>query len=203
MKRKPLSMWAWSGWNPAKARPEELRFDLLDGNGRSIGKLVCTKFEMRLRSLLFNTSTPWGDGRVESTKDGPRVLLNDRELVLMKMYVLKGKTDFVFPNGTVMEFGRMKGKRNDIAYSGTDGSVGFFEEAGTLPEGAGNRPIPMTREEIKALPKEDRPRTVETDNYIEYRIDVGGTLPVKEEDLVRALCILACFGRLMDEMTSA
>jgi hypothetical protein len=200
MKRKSLGMWPWTGFNPTKARPEELRFEVLDGNKRPIGQLVCQKFELRLRSPKINMNTPWGDGRIEYSKEGPRVFINDRELAELKSYMLKGRADFVFPDGMVMRFDKVKGRRNDIAYTGADGRVGFFEEEGSLPDGARNRPIPMTPEEIKALPKEDRPRSVETNDYVQYRIDVAGTLPVKEEDIVRALCIFASFGRLMDEL---
>ena len=199
MIRKSLGMWAWSAFNPAKARPEELRFDLFDGNEKFIGRFVCTKFQLKFLNLGFTVSTPWGEGRIEFLKGTVRVLLNDRELVQMKGHLFKGGAEFVFPDGKLMQFNKVKGQRNDIIYESTDGYVGFFEEEGTLPEGSGNRPIPMTRDEIKALPKEDRPRSIETNDYIQYRIDVGGTLPVNQDDLARSFCIFAVFGRLLDE----
>jgi len=201
MKRRSFGMWTWSGFNPRKARPEELRFDILDGNQKPLGQLVCTKFDMRFPSVKFRASTPWGEGRVEYTKDGPRMFMNDRELALLKSYMFKGRADFVFPDGTIMRFEKVRGKRNDIAYTSADGRVGFFEEGGTLPDGARIGPIPMTRDEIKALPKEDRPHSVETNDYVQYKIEVAGTLPVKEEDISRALVIFASLGRLMDEFT--
>ena len=191
-----------TGFNPGKARPEELKFDIFDGNQRTIGQLVCQKFEMRLRSSKFIMSTPWGDARIEYSKGGSRIFIKERELLQLKLYGLNGRVDLAFPNGTVMQFDRVKGKRNDIVYSGDDGRVGFFEEKGTLPEGARARPLTMTREEIKALPKEDRPHSVETDDYVQYRIVVGGTLPVREDDVVRGLCVFASFGRLIDEIPS-
>ncbi len=200
MKRRSLSSMPWALFTPHKARPDELTFELLNADQRPIGKIVCTKFNMRIPSIEFTASTPWGEASVRYTKEGPRVFVHDREIALFKSYMLKGKAEFVFPNGTAMHFDKVKGKKNDIVYAGADGRVGFFEEEGALPEGTMGHGIPMTREEIRALPREDRPRSVETGNFVQYRIEIAGKIPVDESDMVKALCVIACFGRLVDEI---
>jgi hypothetical protein len=200
MKRKGVSSLPWAPFNPKKASPDELTFELLDAGQRTTGKIVVTKFSVRPTSIGLTANTPWGQADLRYTKEGPRIYINEREIALFRSYMLKGRAEFVFPDGTIMKFDKVKGRRNDIVYSGQDGRVGIFEERGTLPDGARARPISLSKDEIKMMPKEDRPRSVETDDYVMFRIEVEGKTPVNQEDIIIALSVVACFGRLIEEI---
>jgi hypothetical protein len=200
MKRKSLSIWSWP-YDPTRARPEELKFDLLDCNGKRIGEIACTSFELKLMSpTKVSMMTPWGEAGIGLDKGGPRITLNGRELAQLKGSLLKRGMELSFPNGVEMSFAPLKGKRNDVRFSDANGSIGGYEENGTLPENEPSRSIQMTPDEIKRLPKGERPHSIETRDFVQYRISSSGVLPVKEEDVVRTLCIFASFGILMDEI---
>src|SRR4030065_168192 len=81
MKRQQLSRWGWKPYHPFDALPEELRFDLLDENGRSSGHFVYGR--IRVFSGL-DISTPWGPARMDWLKGGVKISLNARELVFLK-----------------------------------------------------------------------------------------------------------------------
>jgi len=199
MRRKSLGFWAWNAFGTAKAHSEELRFDILDGNRKLVGRIVCSNPKMSKSLEGCALSTPWGEGRIEPLGGEARIILDNRELALWKMDSKKREMLFTFPNGTHIQFEGFKRNRYDIEYRSESGYIGFFREEGTLPEGASNRSVAMSREEIKALPKKDRPRSIETNDYIQFRIDIGGVLPVREDDIIKALCILSVFSRLKDE----
>jgi len=196
MKRKSISHWPWKIYEPAKGLPEELAFNLIDENERIVGEIIYGK-----ASLLkgVDVTTPWGLAKVEWPKLKVRISLAGQELVRFDMSWLGGKTDFIFRDGVVMQFTQIKGRRCDIEYSAGKGSASFCEEEGTLYQGYPGLKVQMTEEEIKRLPKGDRPKSVETRDYVQYRITIDGTLPVKNDEVVAALAILAGFLRLMDE----
>jgi len=203
MKRKGLSFWSWP-YDPTKATPEELRFNLLDGNGKRIGEIACTSFQLKLMSpSKVSMMTPWGEAELGLEKGGPRIILNGRELAQLKGSLLKRGMEMLFPNGVKMSFAPLKGTRNDVQFTDANGSIGGYEETGTLPESEPSRSIQMTPDEIKRLPKHERPHSVETREFVQYRISSYGVLPVKEEDVVRTLCIMASVGILMDEIPRA
>jgi len=196
MKRKSISHRPWNVFEPAKALPEELRFDLIDENERIVGEIIYGKASL-LRGV--DVTTPWGQAKVEWPKLKVRISLAGQELVRLDLSWLGGKTDFIFRDSMVMQFTQTKGRRCDIEYSAGKGSVNFCEEQGTLPQGQPGLKVQMTEEEIKRLRKCDRPKSVETRDYVQYRITIDGTLPVKNDEVVAALVILAGFLRLMDE----
>ena len=199
IKRTSLGHWAWNAYQPAIARPEENRFDLLDEHGKVIGEVTYGKMGLRKGAEV---TTPWGPAKIEWPKLKVRILLNDEELVRLDMTLLGRKADFVFKDGIVMQFNQIKGSRVDIQYSDGNGFVSFEEENGTLPEGHAELRVQMTKEEIKRLPKGERPRSIETRDYVQYRITTQGALPVERDDVIAALTIFAGFMRLMDESPS-
>lgn len=199
MMRKSIGFWSWNAFGPSKAAPEELRFDLLDGNSRLVGNLVCTEFPTS-HSPKYAVKTPWGEGRIEFSRGAAHISLNSQELGALRASSSKNRVEFVSPRGAIMEFDRTKGRGDDLIHSSEDWYMGFFAEAGTLPENAQNRRMAVTRDEIKALPKKDRPRSIETNNYVQYRIDVGGALPIRQDDIVRALCIFVTYRRIVHEL---
>lgn len=202
MKRESTGRWAWSVYNPFEARPEELRFDLLDERERNIGEITYHKSGTARMNFLkgVELTTPWGGAMIEVSKGGVQISLNNKELVRLNLSRLRGEADFIFQDGVVMRFNRIKGRRNDLEFSDGKGSVSFSEEVGTLLQGQSGLKVQMTKEEIKSLPKGDRPRSVETRDYVQYRITVQGALPLRKEDLLAALTIFASSGRLMDEI---
>jgi hypothetical protein len=196
MKRQSLGHWAWNSYNPAKALPDELRFDLLDGNEKHMGQFVFGKIRV-LKGV--DISTPWGPAAIDWPKGGIRITLAGRELVRLDSAFFKKTVNLKFPDGTTLTFNMKKRTSNDIVFSDGKGSVGFFEESGVLPIGHPGLKVQMTKEEIKRLPKHERPRSIESREYVQYRVMTWGTLPVKLDDLVAALTIFACFGRILDE----
>lgn len=199
MKRKSLGVWTWSAYDPMKASPDELKFNLLDENERSIGQLAFTKFaSLRTKENLL--TTPWGEGRIESVKGGVSVTLSGREVATMKAGLFKKGMEIIFSNGVDMAFHQIKGQKNDIEYSDGKGSIAIFEEKGCLPEGRHGSGLQLTKDEIKMLPKDQRPRSVETRDYVQYRIVTTGIVPAKQEDLEAVLSVLTSFGCVMGEI---
>jgi len=201
MKRKSLGIWAWNVYDPTKASSDELKFTLLDENERSIGQLAFTKFAtIRAKETLLNT--PWGEGRIESVKGGVRLVLSGRELATVKVGLFRKELELMFPNSVGMVFRPIKGHKNDIEYSDGKGSVAVFEEKGSLPEGKPSPGPQMTKDEIKMLPKDQRPRSIETRDYVQYRIVTTGIISAKQEDIVAALSIFASLGCIAGEITA-
>ena len=196
MKRESIGHWPWNVYDPVKARPEELRFDLLDEREKAIGEITYGKASI-LKGV--DLTTPWGPAKIVWPKLNVKISIGDKELVRFDMSWLGGKTDLIFHENVVMQFKRIKGRRNDVEFSDGNGSVSFTEEEGTLPPGHPELRIQMTKEEIKRLPKADRPRSIETRDYVQYRIVISGIIPVKNEDIVASLAIFAGFSRVMDE----
>ncbi len=196
MKRESIGRWAWNAYDPFKARPDELRFELLDEREKLIGEIVYGKARVLKGADL---TTPWGPARIEWPKLNVRISIGDKELVRFGMSWLGGKTDLIFHGNVVMQFKRVKGRRNDVEYSDGKGSVRFTEEEGSLPPGHPGLRIQMTKEEIKRLPKADRPLSIEKSDYVQYRIVISGVIPVRNEDIVAGLAIFAGFSRLLEE----
>jgi hypothetical protein len=203
MKRKPLSIWAWAAYNPTRAQPGELKFELLDANERRTGEFVYTSFELKLlKPGKVTLMTPWGEAEIDIQESRPRILMSGREIARLGGGLLQKGFDLKFPDGKTVVFKTLKGGKNNIQYAYELGSVTGVEERGTLPEGTPSRSIQMTPEEIKMLPKAERPRSIETRDYVQFRISVSGKLPVNEDDLVHALCVFASFGILLDEIST-
>lgn len=198
MKRVSIGHWPWNVYDPTKARPEELMFELLDDREKTVGEIVFGKIGLLKGTEL---TTPWGRAKIELPKMNVKISINDKELVRINMSWLGGKTDFVFADGAVMQFHRVKGTRNNVEYSEGKGAVSFTEERGALPEGHPGLGVQMTKEEVLRLPKGDRPRSTESREYIQYRITTLGELPAKKEDIHAALAIFAGLGLLMDELS--
>lgn len=200
MKRESLGHFIWNEYNPSKALPEELRFDLLDENERQTGQLVCNNYSI-LKGVEF--STPWGPAIVNFSKGGFQLSLGGKELahIVEKGMVLKKGLELAFLNGVKMGFKPRKGFPNDVEFSDGVGSVGIFEESGVLPAGHPGLRVQMTKEEIKRLPRRERPRSIESRDYVQFRVMTWGKLPVDQEQVVAALIIFACFGRLIDEVS--
>ncbi len=204
MRRKSLGLLSFNSFNPKWARPEELRFDILDERDRVTGSIVFTKLGSGLIKVEDTTlTTPWGPGRISFSKEGPKLFLNERELVTIGGSLLKKGLDLIFSSGAVMSFMPVKGKRNDIEFSDGTSSVSATEERGRLTGAEIGRPLQLTKEEIKALPKDQRPTSVETLDYIQIRIRIAGKVPIPESDLVAALAMLASYGQLAQEMLTS
>ncbi len=198
--RKSLSMWPWSGFTPIKAQPEELRFDLLDESEKVTGTITYTKYAITSGEL----STPWGLARIgygKSMLSGPTLFLRDREFVRMKPRPLKKFVEFAFSNGPTLNFYTKRRSENDLEYIDARGFFGLREEKGMLPEGQ-RIPVLPTRQEIMMLPKDQRPRSVETREYKQLRFTTSGELPVKLEDLTTAMVLLASWTILFGEVPS-
>ena len=201
MMRKSLGIWAWSAYDPTKAQPGELKFELFDGNDRRIGELAYTSFELKLLSPKRVTmTTPWGIAEIDITGSSPRISLNGHELAQLKGSLLKRGFELVFSEGKSIRFMPLKDGKNDIEFSDGNGSLIGVEEKGVLSDDEAARRIQPTPEEIKMLPKNERPRSVESRNYRQFRVKVAGVLPVKEDDVARTLCIFVSFAMLVDEI---
>lgn len=199
--RKSLSIWAWSAYNPTKAQPSELKFDLLDGSQKRIGEIAYTSFQLKLMSpLKVSMTTPWGEASVDYKGTKPRIFLNGREVAVLGGSLFKKGFDLILPNERTLKFSHLNSGKNDVQYSEESGQITGTEESGTLPEGMSGHSIQLTREEIKMIPKADRPRSIETRDFKQFRISTSGTFSVNEEEIVRSLTIFVSYGMLVDEI---
>ena len=202
MKRDPASKLPWRAYNPAKAKPEELRFDVLDEKEKVIGQLAYTKLgfsHFKWEDSVMNT--PWGEGVIRPEKYHYRISIDGSELFLMKETgaVLKKGIELTAPNGAKLNFKRTGFPCANIEYSDARGYVAVLEEHGALTIRTGGRPASLTKEEIKMLSKEDRPTSVESLLYVQYRLKTSGALPVRLEDVVAAMFMYVSFQRLIEE----
>lgn len=201
MKRKSLGLFTLRPYDPTKAGPEELRFDVLDERERRSGHLAYTKLGVKLLKMEDAIlSTPWGEGTIRMTREGTRIFLRGRELFMMKGSILKKGFQLVSPDGAELLFYPIKGHVNDIEYSDDNGYISVVEEKGQLTVPAPGHELQPTKGEIRTMPKADRPRSVESLVYVQYRIKVAGSLPVAQEDLVAALAMFASYACLMSEI---
>ncbi|MBN1677955.1 MAG: hypothetical protein JW880_05390, partial [Candidatus Thermoplasmatota archaeon] len=177
------------------------RFDILDDRERITGQIAYDKLEFRFMKVGDSVvRTPWGDGTV-GWKDGMRVTLRGRELFAMSGSLLKTGFQMTSPLGTELTFHPIRGRKNDIQYIDEKGYIAVLEEKGQLTAPMPGRPLPLTPQELKAIPKDRRPHSVESLDYIQYRIKVAGTLPAPQEDIVAALAMFSSFGCLLREVS--
>lgn len=201
MKRKQLSLFTFRPYDPTKATSDELKFDVLDDRERTTGQLAYEKLGIKFMKIEdTNLSTPWGQGTIRSSKEGVRILLNGRELFLMGGSILKRGFELTSPAGVKLVFHPVKGKRNDIEYSDDNGYIAVVEEKGKFSAPPQGHSLQPTKEEINAMPKENRPRSVESLEYLQYRIKMAGSFLVSQDDLVAALTIFASYGCLITEI---
>lgn len=201
MKRKSLGLFTLRPYDPAKASPEELRFDVLDEREKRVGQLAYDRLGIRLLKTEDTVlNTPWGEGRIQMSNEGTRIFVKGRELFMMKGSILRKGFQLVSPTGAELVFHQLKRGVNDIEFSDGNGYVAVVEEKGELAAPAPGHELQPTRQEIMAMPKADRPRSVESLVYVQYRIKMAGALPVPQDDAVAALAIFASFGCLMGEI---
>lgn len=202
MKRKSLGALPWNAYDPTKAQPEELRFDILDDRDRISGQIAFDKFSIRFMKIGQSVlRTPWGEGTI-GWKDGWCMTLRGRELFVLCEPTLKKSIQLRSPMGLILTFRIVGRRRNDIEYADDMGFISVTEEDGQLSAPPPGRPLTLTAQELKALPKNQRPRSVESLNYVQYRIRAAGVLPAPQEDLVAALAMFGSFGRLIEEIPS-
>lgn len=195
--------WTRGIYNPMTAQPEELRFQILDKYEKQTGQFEYTKFDVRLVSPSEATlTTPWGAAEVRHKKRKTTVLLNGQELSQVSWSHLKRKMDMAFPNGLILTFREFRGWKLDLRCEDEFRAVRVLEERGTLPEERAQNSFRLTKEDIKKLPRKDRPTSIESADYVQYRITASGMLQVKQEDLVRAICVFASYICLVGEIPS-
>jgi len=179
----------WKGSFLARTTPEEKTFELLDAAGNRTGQLVYTDYE---EASHAKARTPWGEAGVIAgggfLRDGTRgfltVALGERAIVGMVPHLLRW--DFSFANGSVMSF-KMRPWGYSLTYSGETGTVRVLQEEGTAPESERSAATLPTGKDLRKLPKEKRPRTIETNQFQQWTISVSGILPVEERDVVASL----------------
>src|SRR4030042_320594 len=151
MKRRHLSLFTLRPYDPTKANPDELRFDVFDDRERITGQLAYKKLGIRfMKTEDSSMSTPWGEGTIRTSKEGVRILLNGRELFLMGGSLLKRGFELTSPTGVKLLFHPIKGKRNDIEYSDDRGYISVVEEQGRFSAPPPGHALQPTKEEIKS-----------------------------------------------------
>jgi hypothetical protein len=211
MRRKLLSKLPWSTFRPEKARPEELKFDILDDREKVIGQLTYTKVGFGLNQLRWKESTmstPWGEASIQPEKGMGqyRIVVDGKGSFLLKEAgaVLRKGIELTSPEGLKLHFRLTdllsKLGTQDFEYSDANSYAAMLEEHGKLTEMPAGRPLVLTNEEVKALSKADRPTSVETPLYMQFRIKARGDLPIIQDDLLAILAVYASFLCLMQEM---
>lgn len=197
MRRKSISRLPWKLYNPRKATAEERRFDMFGPDGRFLGQIVCTDLGFRKSSM----TTPWGPATTEFEKGGSHIYLGGKELVRLGAGVFRSGMTLTFPSGVSMTFRPVRGKKNDIEFSDENSMVWVQEETGRLEDLGRGTPLQPTKEDIMMMPKRERLRSVESNEYFQLRFMTMGRLPVPQDEVLRALTIYAVWGCLIDEST--
>lgn len=205
MKRTSIGKLPWNSFRPSRAKPEELRFDVLDDKEKVVGRLEYTKVGFNpLKWEHSVMSTPWGEGIIRPEKAGFqfRILMDGKELFCLKETgaVLKKGIQLTAPDGVKFDFKLVNLPGSNLEYSDGKGYIGLFEEHGSLAGSPAGHPIALTKEEIKRLPKADRPSSVESLDYVQFRVKAGGVLPPRLDDIVAAIFMWTSYGRLINEI---
>jgi len=189
--RKSLSQF-WSGWkNRGYAVPEERVFHILENPGRRTGQIVYTEFRS---ARIGEANTPWGEATITLEegilRTGERgflkIVLGDRPVATVKLGLLK--YTLTFSGQLTMDF-KWK-KDGGSAYTGETGTVVIREEEGLCSDSERRPSSPLSKNELKKIPKERRPRSADSNRYTQDTIRVSGILPVDEDDLVFTLAML-------------
>mgnify|MGYP001110142590 FL=1 len=99
-----------------------------------------------------------------------------------------------------MTFDWMKEVHVPYSYRGEAGSVTVTEEE---RDDLGRAlPTPPSKDTLKGLPKQDRPRTKETNHYKQYTIRESGTVPIDENNLIVGLAMYFSWDMLQLEQFS-
>lgn len=175
----------WSGFNPEKALPQELRFDLLDGNETKTGEIHYISFKTGKGSLV---EAPWGQTKIYPKyrlKSTESIEIQGRPVAEVHFSPLKNDVVFTFANGTVMKFDA-KIIRDDMKYSGETGTVEVKAETGRIESG-NTASARLSKDELRNLAKDERPRSYENDPYRQWRLICSGIIPVDKRDVMVAL----------------
>lgn len=173
----------------------------MDDRERPIGSIEYSRLPIRFMKLGDTTlETPWGEGLIRNAKTGVTIVLDGRELCVMGGSIAKGGFGLITPKGVRIMFSPVFGRRNDIEFSDGNGYISVNEEVGRLPAPPSGSPLPLSRKEVRQMPKDQRPTSIETLDYVQYRIKAGGTLPVPQQDLVAALAMFASYSCLIREV---
>jgi len=188
----------WSAFNPEKALPQELRFDLLDGNEKKTGEIRFVSFKTGKGSLV---DAPWGQTKIypkHRLKSTESIEIQGRPVAEVHFSPLKNDVVFTFANGTAMKFDA-KIIRADMKYSGETGTVEVKAETGRIETGntASTR---LSKDGLRNLAKDERPRSYENDSYRQLRLLCSGIIPVDERDVMVAIVMYMSEIELVSEL---
>lgn len=181
--------------------PGERRFEILDESLKTIDHITFDFWEENERA---EATTPWGritastqDGYFRNGRAGTIKISRDGHVVtILRGHLLR--MDFDFPGRTVMPF-KLRPGRFVMRFEGTTGSAGLSIEQGTSEGEGGRKSHGLAWKEVKALPKENRPNSVEVSSYSQTTVRISGILPVDEKDVVMSLIIADCLSTLDQE----
>jgi hypothetical protein len=178
--------------------PEERRFELLDESLKTIGHISFDVYEELTQAVA---TTPWGrfdlttqGGIFRNGRRGSLSISREGQVVsVLEPHLLR--LDFNFPGRAVMPF-KIRPGHFVLKFEGETGSVGVSVEEGTTAGTGGFGAHDRALKEVKALPKENRPNSVEDPSYSQFAITVSGILPVNEDDVIQSLIMEECLSAL-------
>ncbi len=179
--------------------PQERVFYILDEGRKKSGEIVYTAIGPGGRS--GTAATPWGQATISiegGLRKGRRGYYEIRlsERVISKVFPGITSPRFSFPGAPEMSFIWLK--KVGVLYTFQNESC---EVTVSVAKGDDTHRVmtPISKDELKALPKEDRPSSNETNHYTEFTIRSSGTLPISAIDLTVSLALYLSWDLLAEE----
>jgi len=181
-------------------RPENRRFEVTE-RGTVIGSIVVHTCKL---NEFYHASTPWGELEIRRSglaryevSQGPNLIGTVKER-------LSGRTAVVsFPLGQELRFkGSMLGFSNMEAETEA-GRVSIAVESGHRPNPGPSQHKDLKRKDYALLAENDKTAIVETDQWVQWRIALFGSLPARDDDILKALAMDLCRNRLYSEYVAA
>jgi hypothetical protein len=182
-------------------RPGNRRFELMSDKGSAVGSIVIHTCHP---NKWYRASTPWGELEVRKSGLTRYDILQGSILIGTVKEKLTGRTVVVsFPMDREIRFkGRGLGYSRMLAETET-GSVSVVAESGLRSNPGPNQSIRLKSKDFRMLPEEEKKAVVETDRYVQWRISLSGSLPVRDDEILKVLALNLCRNRLYLEYASA
>ena len=182
-------------------RPENRRFEFMSERESTVGPIVIHTCHP---NRFYRASTPWGELEIRKSGLTRYEVLQGSILIGTVKERLTGRTAVVsFPMGQELRFkGSMLGYSKMKAETDA-GSVSIIAESGRRPKPGPNQNIRLKTKEFAVLPEEEKKAVIESDHYEQWRFSLSGSLPARDDDILKVLALNLCRSKLYWEYVGA
>jgi hypothetical protein len=182
-------------------RPENRRFEVTSEKGTTVGSVVIHTCRP---NTFYRAATPWGELEIRRSGFARYEVLQGPNLIGAVKERLTGRTAIVsFPMGQELRFKGSMLWYSKMKAETEAGSVSIDAESGLRPNPGPNQSIRLKTKEFKMLPEEEKKVVVETDRYVQWRISLSGSLPARDDDILKVLALNLCRSKLYSEYVGA